>query len=379
MKNFLYIPLAVAALTACDGSDTATAVQHPDGYDYILLSAQPQTVVTRANAYEGYDETRHPATMGVMGYYDIASYNDLNTQSTVSTPNPVFGNATMTYNATATNRWTYSPLKKWDDYKGATAFDFFAYMPQRDGSTVTRTTEDDNSYTLSIPFAMPDGDCAITDQRLAPIICNLPEHKEGTTAEGDEFTFDRMVTMKFDQTLTAYRLLFRLDARMGAMRQFRIKGVSISGSAATAGTVSRTYHWKDSEWTADDIVWSITSRLADGAKTTIPNAADANGDNTLLMPTTEYAQWGGTFYVIPDASFQPVIAVKYDVEFVDQDGKTVVTRKDVTSTIELNKNNFASLASGGIAMVNPIRILVQPRYLYVMADQDAYTGYLLVE
>ena len=30
-------------------------------------------------------------------------------------------------------------------------------------------------------------------------------------------------------------------------------------------------------------------------------------------------------------------------------------------------------------MIQPIQILIQPRYLYVMADEDAYTGRLLLE
>lgn len=30
-------------------------------------------------------------------------------------------------------------------------------------------------------------------------------------------------------------------------------------------------------------------------------------------------------------------------------------------------------------MINPIRILIQPRYLYVLADEDAYTGQLLID
>ena len=62
-----------------------------------------------------------------------------------------------------------------------------------------------------------------------------------------------------------------------------------------------------------------------------------------------------------------------------EDGKTVVTRKDITSTIILNKDNFSNLATGSTAMINPIRILIQPRYLYVLAGGDAYSGYLLID
>ena len=57
----------------------------------------------------------------------------------------------------------------------------------------------------------------------------------------------------------------------------------------------------------------------------------------------------------------------------------MVTRKNVTSVITLNKDNFGNLTTGKTAMINPIRILIQPRYLYVLADQDAYTGHLLID
>lgn len=69
----------------------------------------------------------------------------------------------------------------------------------------------------------------------------------------------------------------------------------------------------------------------------------------------------------------------YDVELIAEDGKTMVTRKNATSVITLNKDNFGNLTTGKTAMISPIRILIQPRYLYVLADQDAYTGHLLID
>ena len=69
----------------------------------------------------------------------------------------------------------------------------------------------------------------------------------------------------------------------------------------------------------------------------------------------------------------------YDVELIAEDGTTMVTRKNVTSVITLNKDNFGNLTTGKTAMISPIRILIQPRYLYVLADQDAYTGHLLID
>ena len=65
--------------------------------------------------------------------------------------------------------------------------------------------------------------------------------------------------------------------------------------------------------------------------------------------------------------------------FKDENQKEVITRKGVTSAIELNEKNFESLKQGVTAMIYPIRILIQPRYLYVLADEDAYTGHLLID
>lgn len=99
----------------------------------------------------------------------------------------------------------------------------------------------------------------------------------------------------------------------------------------------------------------------------------------MRVTSAGYTQWGADIYTIPDAKFLPVINVKYDVEFIAEDGTTIVTRKNVTSGITINKDNFSSLTTGKTAMISPIRILIQPRYLYVLADEDAYTGQLLID
>lgn len=390
--------IAMGLLAACSNNDSP--IQHADNFSYITFSVQTEQVGTRTNPYEAYDPARHPLTMGAFGYHDIGSYAALSAasndaQSAKATratytpdPNPIFNNEVVNY-STSEKSWTSTTRKRWDDYRGAKTFDFFAYMPQTAGSQVSRTATD--TYTLSVPFAMPTDKHILfeSEQPSIPIICAKPEHKEGTTAGGEDFTFERVVKMQFDQTLTAYRLLFRLDSKMGALRQFRIHSVKLSGDIATSGTVSRTYKWENSDWTAGNIQWSnITIQSFD--ETTplyIPYANTADGsakiynneEQTLLVTSAGYSQWGEAFYAIPDAEFLPTISVNYDVEFVAEDGTTVITRKDVTSSIILNKTNFSSLTSGGIAMINPVRILIQPRYLYVMADEDAYTGHLLVE
>lgn len=397
-NHFRYIPLftLLAALTACESSDMP--IQHADSYGYITFSASTERTTTRTNSYEDYDATKHPEKMGVFGYHDIGSYTALAPTRAASTPkeNPIFDNEEINYNITS-ELWETTQEKKWDDYLGATNFDFFAYMPKVDGAKIVRETTTEgstssasNTYTLSFPFSMEladsDADAeagtsatqpspVIFDIKKAPIICATPEHKEGTDAEGKEFTFDREVKLKFDQTLTGYQLLFKLDTKMGAIRQFRLKKVTLSGELATSCTIARSYTYDTSSksWTAGNIEWNEIQRTSFNA------ASIGTGNNILLDNSkTDYTQWGSTFYTIPDSKFNPTISVTYDVEFVAQDGSTVVTRKDVTSNIVLNKANFDEFTTQ-TAMINPIRILIQPRYLYVLSDDDAYTGHLLVE
>lgn len=390
MKKISYIPTllaAVAGFSACDNGDYTP--QQPEDYSIITFSAQTQRIqeeettarkaMTRTNPYEAYDPARHPLTMGVFGFYDIASYSGIDATRAVALPNPVFSNDTETYSTTS-GTWSDALRKRWDDYRGAKMFDFFAYMPQTAGAEVARNGSD--TYTLSVPFTMPEGKAALFSQKQAPVICALPVHKEGTSASGNQFTFERVVSMQFDQTLTAYSLHFRLDTKMGTLRSFRIKGVTISGTNAYAGTVSRTYSWTDNAWTAGNIQWTDLKRTSsDGEQTAIPNktAETQTADEELAVSSKDFSQWGTAFYVIPDQQFLPTISVTYDVELTAEDGSTVITRKGITSTIVLNKKNFTGLSTGKTAMISPIRILIQPRYLYVLADEDAYTGHLLID
>ena len=63
----------------------------------------------------------------------------------------------------------------------------------------------------------------------------------------------------------------------------------------------------------------------------------------------------------------------------DENKTEVITRKDVTSTIILNQQYFNTLKPESTATIYPINILIQPRFLYVLADQDAWSGVLLVD
>ena len=357
----------LASLSACGSSDMP--VQYADSYGYITFSAQSQKILTRTNPYEAYNPERHPATMGIFGYQN----NDV--------AKPIFLNETATYNA-STQSWPTATQKRWADYPDASSFSFFAYMPQIEGAKLSKTVS--GTYTLSFPFAMANGTSpVIFDTKAAPIICALPISKAGIDVEN----VDRLVDLKFDQTLTGYSLYFKLDATMNAIRHFRIHSVTLSGYLATSCTVSRSYTWSNatSSWSAQDIGWSDVQRST-FVDTHIPyksyedNKTYYDDDtHTAIVTSAGYTQWGTDFYTIPDEAFTPDIKVTYDVELIAEDGSTVVTRKGVTSKITLNKKNFGNLTTGKTAMLNPIRILIQPHYLYVLADQDAYTGRLLID
>ena len=266
-------------------------------------------------------------------------------------------------------------------------------MPQTTEATLSKPLATESTYLLTIPFSMPTINgtpspiLAQKDLGQAPIICAKPEHKGSTTAGGSDATFGRVVTFLFDQTLTGYNLNFQLDQKMNAIRHFRIKGVKIYGkSLATEGNVSRSYTWSNNEWTAKAIQWNNLKKVNITEENAIKLARDENsekpftpGDNESMdIDDSKYHRWGTTFYAIADASFVPTIAVTYDVILKDEKGETV-TRKDVTSTIILGNKYFETLNPAQTAAIYNINILIQPRYLYVLADQDAYTGHLLIQ
>ena len=357
--------ISLASLSACDSSDMP--IQHADSYGYITFSAQSQKILTRTNPYEAYSPERHPATMGVFGYQDNEAAE------------PIFRNETATYNA-STQSWPTTPPKRWADYPNTSSFSFFAYMPHTEGATLKRTLN--GTGILSFPFSMENATSpVIFDTKAAPIICALPISKGAITTENE----DRVINLKFDQTLTGYSLSFMLDAKMNAIRHFRIHSITLSGNLATSCTITRSYTWNNvtSSWNASDIAWSDVQR-APFVDTPIPykgydSKAYDDATQTAIVTSDGYTQWGSDFFTIPDADFTPKIKVTYDVELIAEDCTTVVTRKNVTSVITLNKDNFGNLTTGKTAMINPIRILIQPRYLYVLADQDAYTGHLLID
>lgn len=389
MKKKLYITLLTTVLigmNACESSDLP--IQHADSYDYITFAVKTQKTQTRAQVYEGYDASRHPHTLGVFGYYNLPDHNFASAEGTNQA---IFNNETVEYD-TQSGNWKTDPERKWDDYK-SNNFDFFGYMPQNAQASLTKSSTQESTYVLSIPYTIPliyDKPSPILfekDLSKAPIICALPEHKEGTTAAGTEKTFERVVEMKFDQTMTGYYLNFQLDTRMNKLRHFRIKGVKIYGTLPTGGTLSRSYTYNGNSWTAEPIKWTDLQTTEFDATTGIALAMTQNAEapasptdgETLNIDDTKFHRWGATFYAPSTTLFVPTIAVTYDVTMADEKGTEVITRKDVTSTIILNQQYFSTLKPESTATIYPINILIQPRFLYVLADQDAWSGFLLID
>lgn len=383
----------LASLTACESNDLP--IQHADSYRYITFAARTQKMTTRADdRYESYDPLlrMHPLNMGVFGFYNFASHSFETTGTETGGNNhAIFDNIQVDYD-TSTKTWSTKEEKRWDAYPDCN-FDFFGYMPHSESATLSKPSATESTYLLTIPFSMqavngnPSPILAQKDLRQAPIICAKPEHKGSTTAGGSDATFERVVTFLFDQTLTGYNLNFQLDQKMNAIRHFRIKGVKIYGKGlATGGNVSRSYTWSNNEWTAKAIQWSNLKKVNITEENAIKLARDENsekpftpGDNESMdIDDSKYHRWGTTFYAIADASFVPTIAVTYDVILKDEKGETV-TRQDVTSTIILGNKYFETLNPAQTAAIYNINILIQPRYLYVLADQDAYTGHLLIQ
>lgn len=376
--------MVLIGLNACESSDLP--IQRADSYDYITFAVKTQKNQTRAQVYEGYDASRHPHTLGVFGYYNLPA---LDFASAAGTNHAIFNNETVNYDETSGN-WKTTPERKWDDYK-SNNFDFFGYMPQNKQASLTKSSTSESTYVLSIPYTIPQlNDKAspiLFDLKQAPIICALPEHKEGTPAAGTEKTFERVVEMRFDQTMTGYYLNFQLDTRMNKLRHFRIKGVKIYGTLPIGGTLSRSYTFNGNSWTAEAIKWrdlktkefDATNGIALAKDKDAAEPASSAANDTLNLNDTKFRRWGATFYAPSTTLFVPTIAVTYDVTMEDENKTEVITRKDVTSTIILNQQYFNTLKPESTATIYPINILIQPRFLYVLADQDAWSGVLLVD
>ena len=314
----------------------------------------PSKIASRAeHEHIDWNPRVHANTLGVFGFCNDGT---------------IFDNQKVTYNSTG-SRWEYSPTKYWKDYANKNS-DFFGYMVEADElPSDASLTSSGNSYTLSFPASISNP--ILTSADNTPLICHAPQHR---TTEKFAIPFE------MDQTLTGYCLQFQLGEKMDNIRDFVIKSVKIYGNnLPTGGTVSRTYTFDGSTWTAGNVTWtSVTkSNVASVSAISIPISLEYITVNTH----TDWVKWGGSeltdgaFYAIPSESFTPTIEVTYDVY---SDASTM-TRKDVKSTIILNATNFSNLVAATTGEIHPIRIKIVPDYLYVLSDDDHATGVLVVD
>ena len=160
------------------------------------------------------------------------------------------------------------------------------------------------------------------------------------------------------------------------MREFEITKVVVSGDIPYQGKISRSYEFKNGDWKSESIVWSdIESK---SISLNIANKDENNNAVSLTLADYDFHEWGTPFYAIPVESFMPTISVTYNVKVADNG---TVTREKVTNKIIFNKDNFANLRKTGLTpgKINSLEIAIVPDHLYILADQDQYIGYLVME
>ncbi len=367
MKKVLMFLAALTMLTACGSDIEYTEPDNKtDEIQFSIGSIDAPAIgmaraVSRAeHGHVAWSDAKHANTLGVFGYYDGNLENE------------IFSNQKVTRNA---SKWTYEPAKYWAEFSNASSFDFFGYMVEGASSMPDASvTNDGNKYTLT--FAANIGKPVLTSPDNTPLICHAPYH---TAVVGMSIPF------QMDQTLTGYTVYFQLGEKMDRIRDFVIKGVKVYGNnLPVGGNVSRTYTLTDGVWTAGNVIWEnlSTASIAKDAAIALAKSwptDDNKDDRTINNTTTDWVKWGGegltdgAFYALPSASFVPTIEVTYDVY---SEGGTL-TRKDVKSTIVLNKTNFADLAVGTTGEIQKIKIKIVPDYLYVLSDDDQVTGFLI--
>lgn len=377
-KKHSILLLSISSLLLSCQSEDNLPIQHPDNYNEIRFSVgSTQNMITRASdIYIPWNESCHPSTMGVCGYHDLcaANFTDEKKESTT-----MFSNAKVEY---TDSKWSTINKYYWADYTSFNQFDFFGYMPYV-ASGVNITNTGGENYKLSVPFTLSSP--IITDSKKFPLICKVPK-ADNVTGNVEEIIFD--------QTLAGFSLAFKLGEKMDNVRDITITKVRIYGAnLPVSGTVNRTYTLNDpsatTRWSAGDITWTdlTTANIEKASPLTINNGSQ------LRLNHTEFKQWGKmtytsdaityarpTFCVIPAsaADFKPTIEVTYDVTTNDTEG-TVLTRENVTSTIELNATNFKDYKGGKPDIITPINILIVPSYLYVLADEDQHAGVIVID
>lgn len=374
---------AVALFTACSNDIEYTEPNNKtDEIQFAVANIDMPTsdgmTTSRAGEHKhiAWNDAQHANTLGVFGYGDG------------NKSNVIFDNQKVT---NSTGNWEYTPAKYWPEFAAKySSFDFFGYMVENPTSMPTASvTEEDGKYTLTFDASIGSNPILASPDNT-PLICHAPYH---TTVVGMPIPF------QMDQTLTGYDVQFMLGEKMSKLRYFVINAVKVYGeNLPTGGKVCRTYTLTDDTWTAENVTWSdvtttpvSAANAVEIAKDWVINDKEADGyaenlaARTISAKSTDWKKWGaaglgkGAFYAIPHADFQPTIEVTYDVYAIDDNNKdeSTITRKDVKSTIVLNKSNFESLALGTTGEIQHINIKIVPDYLYVLSDDDQVTGFLI--
>lgn len=344
---------ALSLLTAC-GSDDLPLTKS-DEATFITFGATMENILTRAaTTPEGHEawKTTDPQSMKVFGWVGAeqkmkgiqVNYDNVNSE------------------------WAYNPPQYWADYLTNEDYAFVACMPYSAGITGEYAG---GKYSVRMPVSISSGFYTDANKANFPLISHLNFNPQ----------VGEVVGFHMDQTLTAFNIQFALDAKMSQLRYFRIKSVKISGKMPVSGTVTCTFAKSSTGCIQSNasLKWDDVVINNECPSWTIPGSEYIDVKNVGFVPWGSSAESPTVFYVIPSADFNPTITVTYDV-YENYDGKNVITRKDVVSTIVFNKDNFATYTSAAaIGKINPIKIKIVPDYLYVLADYDQTTGYLVLE
>ena len=374
--QYLLALMFTLALVGCSNDDfLTTQSDEAKVVSFSIGTDMPQVVSKARDGYRDWTEN-DPQSFGAFGMYDRNFANR----------DKFFNNQEVTRSGSA---WTYTPVKYWADYTWCKAFDFFGYMPYKDGAALTQgEVGHENEFTLSFPVELSDVVLSKDDVAEIPLICHLPVHKDKV---GD------VINYEMDQVLTGFNLQFQMGEEMSELRDFVIKEVKVTGAAGTlpiGGNVSRTYTYNatTNTWSAGDVTWpskTLKEGAVDYTVSFVDHGEGAENDpydatnNTLRVGYSfknQTSQWGNNFYTIPSAESEstPTISVKYDVTVKDGDNY-IPTRENIVSTIQFSSSYFTDYASGSVGKVHPIVVKIVPAYLFVLADADQRLGYLVIQ
>lgn len=372
-KALIYIIGVATALVGCSEEIT---YQLPDNVtDEVQFTVgnvlSGEAAASRAESHTGphtiqYDPDKHPDKLGVFAYYN----NKVNAVKLESDPIVV------------NSIYTWKSDLYWPEVSDQTSIDFIGYMYDTNLPGDAAITKEDGNYKLSFTASLKKpvlfdvtGDYSVDK---APLVCCNPINVKTKVAQ---------VNFNMDRTLAGYSVWFQLGEKMDNVRDFIVKEVGIYGSAYQSGKVNVVYKSDKTK----EITWDLTGSSTQNFGTAVDPLKlvwETNSTpNTLPVNThTEYKKWGNesdpasqAFFAIPSITFNPTIKVKYDVVLNGPDN-SVITRKDVISNIEFNSTNFSGYdAAGEPGKVHPIKIKIVPSYLYVLADKDQASGYIVIQ